>query len=172
MSTASASPLVVAARGLAAPGQPAAGLRALDLALREHPGHRLFTVLAIDAARRESRRLYSSAPGSYPCQGTKPLRTDSDFYRRVLLAGEPRICRDEAACRAAFPDHELIASLGCASAVNVPVRWNGLTLGSLNLLHQADWYADACLPVLAVYAALAVPILLPATQAHPEAETP
>jgi hypothetical protein len=162
MFSSSASPLVLAARGLTCPDQPAAALRALDLALREHPGHKLFTVLEIDAVRRESRRMYSSAPEQYPCEGTKPLRTDSDFYRTVFLAGEPRICRDRDECRAAFPDHALIESLGCESAVNVPVRWNGVTLGSLNLLHEAGWYDASCLPILAVHAALAVPILLPA----------
>ncbi|HYF16512.1 MAG TPA: GAF domain-containing protein [Ramlibacter sp.] len=120
-------------------------------------------MLAIDPARRESRRIYSSAPEQYPCQGTKPLRTDSDFYRTVFVTGEPRICRDKGECRAAFPDHALIESLGCESAINVPVRWNGVTLGSLNLLHQAAWYDASCLPILAVYAALAVPILLPAS---------
>src|SRR5205085_1653728 len=153
-------PLVLAAQGLTCPVQPAAALRALDLALREHPGHKLFTVLAIDAVRKESRRMYTSAPEQYPCQGTKPLRTDSDFYRRVFLAGEPRICRDRNECRAAFPDHALIESLGCESAVNVPVRWNGVTLGSLNLLHEAGWYGESSLPILTVYAGLAVPILL------------
>jgi hypothetical protein len=156
----SASSLVLAAKGLTSPDQPAAALRALDSALRQDPGHKLFTVLAIDAARSESRRMYSSAPEEYPCEGTKPLRTDSDFYRAVFISGEPRICRNRDECRAAFPDHALIASLGCESAVNVPVRWNGITLGSLNLLHEAGWYDASCLPLLAVYAGLAVPILL------------
>jgi hypothetical protein len=161
MLASSASPLVLAAQGLTGPDQPAEALRALDLALREQPGHKLFTVLAIDVVRKESRRMYTSAPEQYPCQGTKPLRTASDFYRRVFLAGEPRICRDRNECRAAFPDHDLIESLGCGSAVNVPVRWNGVTLGSLNLLHEEGWYGESCLPILTVYAALAVPILLP-----------
>ena len=70
-----------------------------------------------------------------------------------------RACADADAIRAAFPDHELILSLGCESAVNVPVRWNGRTLGSLNLLHEAGWYGEDMLPVLRVYGAMAVPLL-------------
>lgn len=162
MSISSASPLVLAATRLGDKDQPAAALHALDRALRQQPGHKLFTVLAIDAQRKESRRMYSSAPEQYPCEGTKPLRQDSAFYRTVFLAGETRVCRDQEECRAAFPDHALIEALGCESAVNVPVRWNGTTLGSLNLLHERGWYDPSCLPLLTVYAALAVPVLLQA----------
>ena len=82
-----------------------------------------------------------------------------EFHARVIEAGEPRFCADADAIRAAFPDHELILSLGCESAVNVPVRWNGRTLGSLNLLHEAGWYGEDMLPVLRVYGAMAVPLL-------------
>ena len=62
--------------------------------------------------------------------------------------------------RHVFSDHELIASLGCESVLNMPVRWRGRTLGSLNLLHEAGWYGEddvaACLP----FAQLALPALL------------
>ena len=156
----SAAPLVLTASSLGEEDQPDAALRALDQALQQQPGHKLFTVLAIDAQRQENRRIYSSAPEAYPCEGTKPLRRDSAFYRTVFLAGEPRVCRDKEECRAAFPDHASIEALGCESAVNVPVRWNGVTLGSLNLLHERGWYDASSLPILAVYAGLAVPVLL------------
>jgi hypothetical protein len=59
-----------------------------------------------------------------------------------------------------FSDHELIVSLGCESVLNMPVRWRGRTLGSLNLLHEAGWYGEddavACLP----FAQLTLPALL------------
>jgi hypothetical protein len=41
----------------------------------------------------------------------------------------------------------------------VPVRWNGQTIASLNLLHQAGWYRQDMLPELAWYSALAIPVI-------------
>jgi hypothetical protein len=150
---------VVAA--LAAPSQPGSGLAALDAALAGRIGHRLFTVLVLDEARGVSRRTYTSQPDAYPVSGEKPLRRDSEFYALVARQGLPRFCRDREDIIRAFPDHELILSLGCEAAVNMPVRWNGRTLGALNLLHAAGHYTEAHLPALSRFAALAVaPILL------------
>ncbi|MBR0680903.1 GAF domain-containing protein [Roseomonas eburnea] len=148
------------AAALAAPGQPMAGLAALDTALASAVGHRLFTVLVLDEARDVSRRFYSNRPDAYPVSGEKPIRRESEFYRLVVEQGAPRICRDRADIIRAFPDHPLILSLGCEGAVNVPVHWDGRTLGAINLLHDAGHYTEAHLPVLSVFAALAVaPIL-------------
>jgi hypothetical protein len=148
------------AEGLAAPGQPGTALAALDAALAATVGHRLFTVLVLDEARDVSCRFYSSSPDAYPVSGEKPIRRDSEFHRQVVEQGAPRICHDRADIERAFPDHVLISSLGCESAINVPVRWNGMTLGALNLLDRAGHYTTAQIPTLGVFAALAVaPVL-------------
>lgn len=144
------------ARGKAAPLR---GLEALDRALARFPGHKLFTVLAIDWDRGENQRIYSSAPEVYPHGGAKPLRIDSDFYREVVTAGKSRLCLTREQCRNAFPDFALIDQMGCESAINVPVRSNGETLGSLNLLHEADQYTVDMIPALERLALLAVPLL-------------
>ena len=133
---------------------------ALDHALRRSPGHRLFTVLAIDTGRAVSRRLYTSDAVAYPCGGTKPLHADNDFFREVVQGGRARICLDQEACRRAFPDHALIDTLGCRSAVNVPIRHGGCTIGSLNLLHQEHWYRPDMVPALMRFAEQAAPLLL------------
>jgi hypothetical protein len=39
------------------------------------------------------------------------------------------------------------------------VRWNGATLGMLNVLHESGYYSAADLPTLSLFAALAVPAL-------------
>lgn len=121
---------------------------ALDLAFRQFPGHKLFTVLHIDWDRGENRRLYSSAPDVYPCAGAKPLQPESQFFREVVVAGRSRLCQTVDDCRAAFFDHALIEQLGCGSAVNVPVRSGGQTIGSLNLLHEPRWYTPDMIPTL------------------------
>jgi len=58
-----------------------------------------------------------------------------------------------------FFDHELIASLGCASVLNVPVVWDDRVLGTINLLHEAEWYDEADAPIGLAFANLAVPAL-------------
>ncbi|MGD9945699.1 MAG: GAF domain-containing protein [Burkholderiaceae bacterium] len=147
--------------------QPARGFAALDHALRRYPGHKLFTILVIDWAREENQRIYTSAPDVYPCGGMKPLRRDSAFFRQVVSDGHSQICRDRSECRAAFFDHELIERLGCESAINVPIRSGSVTLGSLNLLHEAGWYTPDMIPVLTRFASLTVSLLRPNAPIEP-----
>ena len=152
--------LVDLAAALATSGQPETGFAALDAALAAAIGHRLFTVLVLDEARGVNRRFYSSRPEAYPVAGEKPIRRESELYRHVVQQGVPRVCRDRQDVIRAFPDHDLILSLGCESAVNVPVRWDGRTLGALNLLHEAGHYGEAQLLALSVFAALAIAPML------------
>jgi len=145
---------------LALSGPHEQAFEALDHALRRFPGHKLFTVLEIDWSRNENRRVYSSEPAMYPCGGAKPLRPDSEFFQKLIANGEARFCDDRQACRHAFPDYALIEALGCESAVNVPIRHGGSTIGSLNLLHQAGWYRPEMISALMPFADLAATVLL------------
>lgn len=158
-SASSESPFFTVASALAGEGQPGAGLHALSQALQARIGYRLFTVLVLDWDAGRSWRHFSSQPDAYPAGGSKPIRQDSEFFATVVQQGIPHLCMDRDDCARTFPDHALIASLGCEAAVNVPVRWNGRTLGSLNLLHQAGWYRRDMLPELACYSAMAIPIM-------------
>jgi hypothetical protein len=147
------------ARAIREPDQPATGLAALDKALESAIRHRLFTVLAVDLEHHENRRYYSNRPSEYPVGGVKPIVQDSPITKKVVLAGTCHINHDYAELSSVFFDHELILSLGCESSINVPVRWNGRTLGMLNLLHRSGWYREDDIPTLLVFAALAVPAL-------------
>jgi hypothetical protein len=144
---------------LAAGGQPDATFRALDVALGAVLGHKLFTVLLYHAGTRESERLYTNQPAAYPVGGRKELR-DTAWSRRLIVEGRPYIGRNAADIREHFPDHALIASLGCDSIINLPVRWNGNVLGTVNLLHEEGWYDDDDVSIGLTFAALAVPAYL------------
>lgn len=141
------------------PDQPGATFRALDAALAGAPGHRLFTILVHHPATRQSERFYSNRPGEYPVGGRKPV-TDSAWMQQVIHGGQPWIGGDADAIRWAFPDWELILSLGCESCLNMPVRWRGETVGTLNLLHAAGHYTPADLLGVRLLAHLALPALL------------
>ena len=138
--------------------QPAATLRALDAALAEAPGHILFTILLHHPALRQQERCWSSRPDAYPVGGRKPV-TDSAWMRRLLVRGESWVGATAADIREAFYDHELIASLGCGSVLNVPVRWRGETLAVLNLLHREHHYGAADIGPAWTLAQLALPAI-------------
>ncbi len=145
---------VTAALGTA--GQPDAGFRAIDAALAATTGHVLFTILVHHVALKQSERFYSNMPAEYPVGGRKPV-TSSAWMRSVMFDGVPYIGRNRDDIKEVFYDYELIWSLGCESVLNMPVRWNGQTWGTLNLLHRAGWYSEADIANAALFAQLALP---------------
>lgn len=147
--------LEAAARALAAGGQPAAAFTALDRAMDAAIGHKLFTVLRFHADSGESERVYTNQPESYPVGGRKAL--NPTFWAGHVIHGrKPYVGYNADDIKSVFFDHELIASLGCDSVLNTPVVWNDTMLGTINLLHQADWYDDGDIPLAATFAGLAV----------------
>jgi GAF domain-containing protein len=148
------------AAAIAQTPQPQPALAALQVATGDAIGHRLFTVMRHDAAGGRNRRVHSSDPESYPVSGFKPVAWEHPWTQRVLVAGEVWIGRDSADIAWAYPDHEKISALGLRSAMNLPVRWNGTTLGTINLLHDAGHFTQADAELGLVFAALAVPALL------------
>lgn len=105
-------------------------------------GHQLFTVMAFNAESMEVERLYSSNPEAYPPGGRKHKR-DTAWGRQVLEQGCPYIGHNAEDIRLHFNDHETILGLGLESVLNVPVRVLGRTIGTMNLLHRADYYGAA-----------------------------
>jgi hypothetical protein len=147
------------AAAAAAPGQPAPLFAALDTAMGAAIGHILFTILVIHPGAGESQRYYSNMPREYPVGGRKPINR-THWFQRVLGDGQAYIGRTYADISDVFFDHELIRSLGCESALNVPVRWDGRSIGTINLLHRAQWYAEGDVPAAEIFAALAAPGLM------------
>jgi hypothetical protein len=141
------------------PGQPVATFVAIEAALAATIGHKLFTILIHHPGQRESERFFSNRPREYPVGGRKPV-TDSAWMQRVIGAGEPYIGRTREDIQDAFFDYELIWSLGCESVLNMPVRWRGHTLGTLNLLHQAGWYDEGDIATTRLFAHLALPAMM------------
>lgn len=123
-------------------------------------GYRLFTVMRFDAAAMEVQRLYSSDADAYP-PGVRKAKRDTWWGRHVLEQGRPYIGRDADDIRAHFVDHRIIIGFGLAAILNVPVRVCGRTVGTMNLLHVAGYYAEQHVPAGQVLAGmLAAPLLL------------
>jgi len=102
-------------------------------------GVKLFTMTADNPAGGYVRRVYSSDETAYPVLGTKPIVFD-ETYRKMTEERFVYVANSVEAMRADFPDLELIVSLGCGSAINLPVVAGGEMLGSINLLHEDGWY--------------------------------
>ena len=128
----------------------------LERHLADIIGHKLFTLMVIDREAQEAARIYSSHPDAYPIKGRKPLGDLTAWGQQVIARGQPFIGRTADDIKAVFPDHETIASLGCASVLNLPVIADSATIGTVNLMHEADWYTDAHAVRGAPFAALLV----------------
>lgn len=146
-------------------GQPDAAFQAFDRLVGDALGHRLFTVLGWRDGSSEVERLHSSRPGDYPLLARKAMRP-TPWGALVLKQGQSWFGRNAADIRWAFPDHELIASLGCASCLNAPVRYDGTVAGVVSVLDAEGRYTDADLHALQCLSGfLAAPLLQAAAAA-------
>ncbi len=96
-------------------------------------GHILFTVMTVDMTAGLARRAFSSHPHDYPVSGTKPIHRDAWFD---VVHGEKRsfVANTIADIAQVFPDHALIASLGCGSVLNLPVVVGNELVATINML--------------------------------------
>ena len=91
--------------------------------------------------------FHTSNPTAYPLGGLKRMGP-TPWGGLVLERQQCYVTADAEGIRWAFPDHELIASLGLASAINVPMVAMGQVLGTINVLDVAGRYTEHDLPVV------------------------
>lgn len=122
-------------------------------------GVKLFTVMTVDLAAGLARRAYISRPSQYPASGTKPLHGNSgDWFETVFTRRRTFVANTIEHIARVFPDHQLIASLGCGSVVNLPVVLEGDLVAAINLLDETGHYTP--MRVAAAEAGLAIPARL------------
>lgn len=131
--------------------------KALEDLAQSVAGHKLFTVMAVDMTAGLSRRAYSNQPAAYPVSGTKPI-PDNRWFDIIHKQRRTFVANTIEDIATVFPDHELIASLGLGSVVNLPVVLQGDLVATINLLDAAGYYTPE--RVAAVEAELAVPARL------------
>ena len=132
---------------------------ALDHALDRLIGHKLFTLMEIDWRQGEAARIYSNKPAEYPVGGRKPLGALTEWGKVVLEGRKPWIAHTAEDIRGAFFDHDLIARLGCASCLSVPVidaeaPDGPRVIGTINLLHESGHYEEKHAVMAAPFAEL------------------
>lgn len=112
---------------------------ALYAELHRATGGRLFTVTVLDRAAGLARRVYTSHPDSYPVSGTKPMAQGA-WTGMVIERAEVFVANSVAEFAPYFADHAVIESLGCGSALNVPIR-DGLVIGTVNILDRPGHFS-------------------------------
>ena len=152
--------LRLCAAALGDPTGPDGLYRAVQASLGRLIGHRLFTLLITIEGGAEVERVWSSDEASYPLTGRKRMGP-TPWGDHVLRSRRPWLGDGAEAIRWAFPDHALIASLGLACCINVPVVAFGRTLGTMNLLDREGAYGPADVEAASLFApVLAAPFLL------------
>ncbi|WP_299969677.1 GAF domain-containing protein [uncultured Roseobacter sp.] len=101
---------------------------------------RLFTVTVLDRTAGLARRVYSSHPEVYPVSGTKPMAQGA-WTDQVIGRGEMFVANTVAEFAIYFPDHDLIESLGCRSALNIPVLQDQV-IGTVNILDREHYFSE------------------------------
>lgn len=139
-----------------------AAFAALQTLTEATVGVKLFTYMTVDMANELARRAYTSDAVSYPTSGTKPIHYDAwfDIVHKQHAYFVANAIEDIAKV---FPDHELINSLGCQSVVNMPVILGGELVGTVNMLHETDFYTPE--RVAEIKAVLSIPAKLAAAVA-------
>ncbi len=100
---------------------------------------KLFSIMTIDFARDEARRIYTSSPEVYPLSGTKPI-PENNWADIVIRRKQLFVANDYPTLVKTFPDHEIIKSLGCEAIINVPIIMGGEIHGTLNILGPRGAY--------------------------------
>lgn len=139
-------------------GQPTRLFRAVEEACQDRFGFRLLTVLAYDAQRNDTWRVHSSDAENYPLGERKPMGV-TEWGKRVLHERKSWLGNGPEDIRWAYPDAELILSLGCEASANAPIIWDGRTLGALSINSTRDAYPSRILGELELLAALLVPAM-------------
>jgi GAF domain-containing protein len=140
-----------------------AAYAAVDNLAQRTIGHRLFTVMRYLPETVEVERLYSSNPSAYPPGGRKP-KQGTPWGDAVLDRGEVFIAADAAGVCAAFSDHALLAQLGISAIMNIPIRFRGGVLGTMNLSHEAGHFTHEMIAPGRILAALLAALLLEASR--------
>ncbi|WP_431282322.1 GAF domain-containing protein [Humitalea sp. 24SJ18S-53] len=147
------------ARDTAAAASPQEAFLAAENAVLALTGFRLFTILFVTRDGHEVERVHSSDPEAYRLSGRKRMGP-TPWGAHVLEARKPWHGGDAEAIRWAFPDHALIASLGCGSCINIPVVSMRQIIGTLNVLDGPGVLrADQIPAIQAVAPAIALPLL-------------
>ncbi|KAL2432570.1 hypothetical protein ABEF94_010948 [Exophiala dermatitidis] len=151
----------------------------LEQTLRNSFGFKLFTILSYFPPPKGAVRIYSTRPDLHPLgrrQPTKvpvpvPIRRQNWIHQVIVEGRTWRGCNKED-LKAVFEDWELLWSAGLGSVLNIPLRKNGVTMGSLNILDKEHAYNTADLGLAEQIADLVAPCVQKTAAEEGETQEP
>lgn len=148
------------AQALAQPGAPGRDAFAALHRLTDHVlGAKIFTVLALDYDAGVMRRLYSSQQDLYPEGGADPIG-DTVWEQTIIGQKKPLVFAGYAEMKELLPEHEALKALGCGAMLNLPVVYDGKSIGTINILHEDGRYSPERLKNAPLLIAPAAALLL------------
>ena len=119
--------------------QPMEIFRAVHAVVECTIGFSLFTIMSYDAQRLEVQRVYTNMPDVYPTGGRKQ-KQGTAWASQVLLDLKPFRAETPQGIQAAFEDHAVMTGMGLGSILNIPIAYDGVCVGTMNMTHSEGWY--------------------------------
>ncbi|OLL31720.1 histidine kinase [Burkholderia sp. SRS-W-2-2016] len=139
--------------------QPLELFRAVHAVAASTIGLSLITIMCYDAQRQEVERVYSNMPDVYPLGGRKK-KQGTAWAKQILQDLKPFRATTSQGIREAFDDHAVMNDLGLGSILNIPIAYDGVCIGTMNLTHKEGWYRSDHERVGLLIGAFLVPALL------------
>jgi len=130
-----------------------------DTLFMQMPGHRLFTLTAINPDGAHVTRLYSSMEKAYSKSGTKPMLDDA-WNDQVIRRGEVFLGYIIDDVKDYFPDFQALADMGLGATINAPVLFRNQVIGTVNLLDRPNAYTAEDAQIVFAHAQLFCPYFL------------
>lgn len=151
------------------PGQPAHLFDTVASVAAETIGFRLFTIMSHDASRHEVERVYTNMPDVYPTGGRKK-KQGTAWATQILQDLRPFRGETMNDIRDAFDDHMTMTNMGLGSILNIPVAYDGVCIGTMNLTHVEHWYSRDHEDAGLLLASFLAPALVSRMPVHAEEE--
>jgi hypothetical protein len=119
--------------------QPMEIFRAVHAVAQRTIGLSLFTIMSYDAQRLEVERVYTNMPDVYPTGGRK-RKQGTAWASQVLLDLKPFRAETPQGIQDAFDDHAVMTGMGLGSILNIPIAYDGVCVGTMNMTHREGWY--------------------------------
>jgi hypothetical protein len=121
--------------------QPMEIFRAVQSVAASAIGFSLFTIMSYDAQHQEVERIYTNMPDVYPMGGRKK-KLGTAWARQVLQDLKPFRAETPQGIREAFDDHAVMTGMGLGSILNIPIAYDGVCIGTMNMTHKENWYTS------------------------------
>ncbi|MFT4066078.1 GAF domain-containing protein [Paraburkholderia sp.] len=121
--------------------QPREIFHAVHAVAAQTIGFSLLTIMSYDARRHEVERVYTNMPDVYPLGGRKK-KHGTAWAKRILQDLEPFRAATPQGIRDAFDDHAVMTGMGLGSILNIPIAYDGVCIGTMNLTHKEGWYTS------------------------------